>query len=86
MHRALADYCVAAVAPHPHDAPEAFFGIDPDELEGVVEELFEELGLPRPSPQASEYVPPLATALDLACYLSRRCAAPRIDPASSGER
>lgn len=71
--------------PHPEDALEAFYGVGPEELEVLVDNLFERLGLPRPNALAPERIPTIGTAGDLADYLERRRAElGEVGPAAKG--
>ncbi|MDQ8755504.1 hypothetical protein RCO27_04615 [Sphingosinicella sp. LHD-64] len=72
VYRKLTAYCRSGVFPNPGDLLDSFFGIDADELEGLIEDLFQRLALPIPSGRTPEHIPPLETAADLVLYLSHR--------------
>ncbi len=65
----VSGYYGAGIAPHPDDDFARFLQVDETEVADVAATGCEELGLPRPDPQA---VPPIRDVRDLAEYLAAR--------------
>ena len=72
LREELIGYCSDEMTPHPDDRLNEDFSIDPDELEVVVENIWETLDLPRPTPSAPQAIPAVETIADLGSYLQRR--------------
>ena len=72
LYDALQPICVKNVMPHPDDGLMGFYFDDPEDMEDLVEEMFERLGLPMPKRYDSEATPYLESARDLAIYLQKK--------------
>ena len=74
LHAALLPYCEGGgIRPHPDDRLASDYALDPDEMEILVEALWDELGLPKPTTREPERIPELGSVMDLALYLQRTC-------------
>jgi hypothetical protein len=69
LYDALLPSCVQGVQPHPDDALCGFYFDDAEDMEDLIEEMFEKLGLAKPTRYAPELTPHLESARDLAIYL-----------------
>lgn len=69
LYDALKPSCVKGVLPHPDDGLCGFYFDDPEDMEDLVEEMFEKLELPAPTRYEPEITPHLESARDLAGYL-----------------
>jgi hypothetical protein len=64
--------CVKGVQPHPDDSLIGFYFDDGEDLEDLLEELFEKLELPLPDRYEPEVTPHLNSARDLGIYLQSK--------------
>lgn len=72
IYDALQSNCVEGVAPHPDDGLCGFYFDDPEDMEDLIEEMFEKLGLPMPTRYEPEITPHLESARDLGIYLQSK--------------
>jgi hypothetical protein len=72
IHDSLAVLCVKGVSPHPDDGLTGFYFDDPEDMEDLVEEMFEKLGLPMPTRYAPEITPHLNSVRELGVYLQSK--------------
>lgn len=72
LYDALQGYSVKGVAPHPDDGLYGFYFDDPEEMEDLVEEMFERLELPKPKRYDPEITPHMESARALAVYLQQK--------------
>jgi hypothetical protein len=72
IYDALQPSCVKGVAPHPDDGLCGFYFDDPEDMEDLIEEMFEKLGLPMPTRYEPEITPHLQSARELGVYLQSK--------------
>ena len=72
LYDALLPTCVKGVLPHPDDGLCGFYFDDPEDMEDLIEDMFEKLELPMPTRYEPEITPHLESARDLAVYLQEK--------------
>jgi hypothetical protein len=72
LYDCIKPLCVKGVQPHPDDGLFGFYFDDGEDLEDLIEELFEKLELPIPAQYEPEISPHLASVRDLAIYLQSK--------------
>ncbi len=72
LYEAVIGLCVKGVAPHPDDGLMGFYFEDPEDMEDLIEEMFDKLKLPKPTRYEPEITPELESLRSLAVYLQAK--------------
>ncbi len=72
LHELAKDYYFRALAPHPDDFLDGFLKIDPEDVEDIVEELWQLTGAPRPTPESPLNIPGRLSWRSLARFVAQQ--------------
>lgn len=69
LYEWLKPHCVDGILPNPDDSLYGFYFDDPDDMEDLVEAMFNKMGLPTPTVYEPEITPHMESVRELAIYL-----------------